>query len=235
MTVSMENKTPHTVMIELGGDRTEIKSGMKIRADCKADRLDFNCYINCDSEFKTMKFPKFVVLHYNFSLSTYYDLLLKRDEAKISFVIKEVKGDHLETYKFLDVDGDFFEILTKDFKVKDEEKAKLQLAGYQKREDRASKYVKVYDVLQSICYVGVPGGILFFGIWYLTNLWMALYVTVPVAVVGVLVGLFIKYILNKFVKKLDKLAGTENDLYVDTNSYFQKEYILNIMNKRMSS
>ena len=230
MIVNMINSTSGTIFVELGTHHIEIKSGMKIRVDCKTDRLDFNCYINCDSEFKTMKFPKFVVLNYNFILSAYYDLLLKCDEAKINFAIKEVKGEHSETYKFLDIDGDSFEILMKDFKVKDEEKAKAQLYEYRKRDERASKYLKVFDVLQSICYIGVPCGILFFGIWYFTNILTALYITIPTAVVGVVIGLLIKKITNNFNNKLDRLAQNQNDLYVDENSYFQKEYILSAVN-----
>lgn len=229
MIVNMINNTANTIFVELGINHIEIKSGMKIRVDSDTNRMQFNCYLNCDSEFKTMKFPKFIVLNYNFILNSFYDVQIKRDETEMFFTEKEAKGDHLETYKFLNIDGDSFEILTKDFKVKDEEKSKFQLADYRKREEKASKYVKVYDVLQSICYVGVPGAILFFGIWYFANLLTALYVTVPVAIVGVLVGLLIKYILAKVVKKLDKIAGNDNDLYVDENSYFQKEYILSVI------
>lgn len=72
---------------------------MQITADSDTARMQFNCYLNCDSQFKTMKFPNFVVLHYNFILSSFYDVMLKRDKTEIKFTEKEAKGDHSEKYR----------------------------------------------------------------------------------------------------------------------------------------
>lgn len=231
MIVFLKNKTSDSIIIELGENSVEIKSGMKIRVESTTDRIKFNCYLNCDNEFKTMKFPKFIVLYYNFILNSSYDVLLKRNETEINITEKEAKGEHAEAYKFLDINGDFFEIMIKEFKVKDEEKAKLQLSDYKIRDEKWSKYLKIFDVLQSICYIGVPGGILFFGVWYFTNIVTALFVTVPIAIVGVFVGMLIKKIIRKFNKKLDRLTENKYDLYVDEKSYFQKEYILSVISK----
>lgn len=230
MIVIFRNETSSPIILELGENIIEIKSGMQITADSDTARMQFNCYLNYDSQFKTMKFPSFVVLHYNFIVNSFYDVILKRDKTVIKFTEKEAKGDHSEKYRFLDINGDYFEILNKEFKVRDEEKSKLQLSEYRRRDEKATNVLRVFDVLQTICYVGVPGGILFFGTWYFANLLTALYVTVPTAIVGVLVGLLIRNLLKKVNNKLEKLGEYENDLYVDDDSYFQKEYILNVIN-----
>lgn len=231
MIIVFKNETAYPVILELGENIIDIKSGTSIRVDSKTERINFSCYLNSDNVFKTMKFPKFIVLYYTFILDSFYDVLLRRDETEIKFVEKEVKGKHSETYKFLDISGDPFEILLKDFKVKSSDIAKAQLSEYRKRDEKASKYLKVFDVLQSFFYIGVPGCILFFGIWYFTNILTALYITIPTAIVGVVIGLLIKKTINNFNKKLDRLTQNKNDLYVDENSYFQKEYILSVIGR----
>ncbi len=230
MIVNFKNETFDTIIIELGENHIEIKSGMKIRVDSETNRIKFNCYPNQYSKFKTMKTIKFVVLNYNFILNVLYDISVKYEEAEIRLTEKEVKGDHAESYIFLNINDDCIEIVNREFKVKDEEKSKFQLADYKRRDEKASKYLKVFDVLQTICYVGIPCGILFFGVWYFADALTALYVTVLIAAVGLVAGLLIRKLIKKVTKKLDKLGEYENDLYVDTNSYFQNEYISNVIN-----
>lgn len=230
MIVYFKNETSDTIIIELGENHIEIKSGMKIRVDSETNRIKFNCYLNQYSNFKTMKSIKFVVLSYNFILNVLYDISVKCEEAEIRLTEKEVKGDHAETYRFLSINDDCIEILNKEFKVKDQEKSKLQLAEYRRRDERASKYLKVFDVLQIICYISVPCGILFFGAWYFADELTALYVTVLIAIIGLVAGLLLRNLIKKVNKKLDKLGKYQNYLYVDTNSYFQNEYISNVIN-----
>lgn len=230
MIVYFKNETSDTIIIELGENHIEIKSGMKIRVDSETNRIKFNCYLNQYSNFKTMKSIKFVVLSYNFILNVLYDISVKCEEAEIRLTEKEVKGDHAEKYRFLNINDDCLEILNKEFKVKDQEKSKLQLAEYRRRDERASKYLKVFDVLKIICYIGVPCGILFFGAWYFADELTALYVTVLIAIIGLVAGLLLRNLIKKVNKKLDKLGKYQNYLYVDTNSYFQNEYISNVIN-----
>lgn len=230
MIIYFKNETFDTIVIELGENHIEIKNGMKIRVDSETNRIKFNCYPNQYSKFKTMKTIKFVVLDYNFILNVLYDISVKYEEAEIRLTEKEVKGDHAETYRFLNINDDCIEILNREFKVKDEEESKLQLADYKRRNEKAPKYLKVFDVLQTICYIGVPSGIIFLGVWYFADALTALYVTVLIAAIGLAAGLLIRNLIKKFTKKLNKPGEYENNLYVDENSFFQNEYISNVIN-----
>lgn len=229
MIICFKNETNSTVILDLGENHIEIKSGMQIRVNSDTDRVKFNCYLNCDNYFKTAKYPDFIVLNYNFILNVFYDVRLKCDETEIKLIEKEVKGDHADTYRFFQIYGEQFEIRNCTFAVKDAEKAKSQIADYQKKDKKVSKYVRVFDVLQTIFYVGIPSAIVFFGVWYFANFLTALYVTVPTIIVGVLVGVLIKNMINKFGKKIDNLTKIKNDLYVNTDSYFEQEYIISVI------
>lgn len=235
MIVNLKNNTAGTIFIALGGAPIEIKSGMAIRVDSETNRLQFHCYPNRYSTFKTPKFPGFIVLEHNFVLTAFYDILLKDEITELEFTEKQAKGDHAETYCFLAINPGRFEVKDRAFQVKDEKDARSQLLQYRQKDEKAAKRLKVLDILQTICYVGVPGCILFFGIWHFVDLLTALYITVPVAIVGVLAGLLIKKLLAKVNKKINKFTQDSNDLYVDTDSYFQKEYIFNVIKRSAES
>ena len=89
--------------------------------------------------------------------------------------------------------------------------------------------------MQSICYIGIPALIILFGIWYFVDLKTALYVLIPLTVIGVIVGLLIKNIINKVNDKLDKINSKfdkKSDKYVDINSFFDKSYIYSVLNNK---
>lgn len=230
MIVNFKNTTLNTVIIELQDECIELKSGMEISVNSETNRIAFNCYSNQSSNFKTIKF---VVFNYNYILNSSYDLLLNSETVFIKLVEKEIHGDHVETYKFIDVISDNISVIDNQFEIKDEAYAKQQILNYEKQEKKATKIVKVIDVLQSICYIGLPFGIIFFGVWYYSNILTALYIIVPLSVIAVIVGLLVRKILNKFNKKLDEIIDDDDkdkhDLYVDKWSYFEKEYIYSVV------
>lgn len=228
MIVNFKNTTLNTVIIELKDDCLELKSGMEISVNSETNRIAFNCYSNQSSNFKTLKF---LILSYNFILNSSYDLLLNSETVFIQLVEKEIKGEHTETYKFIDVISDNISVIDNQFEIKDEAYDKQQILNYEKQEKKATKIAKVFDVLQSICYIGLPGIIIFFGVWYYSNILTALYIIVPLSAISIIVGLLIKKLINKFNKKLDEKIDDNNvhALYIDTWSYFEKEYIYSVV------
>lgn len=226
MIVKFKNTTLNTVIIELKDDCIELKSGMEISVSSETDRIVFNCYSNQSSNFKTFKF---LVLSYNFILNSSYDLLITAETVLINLVEKEIRGEHAETYKFIDVISDNISVVNNQFKIKDELYAKQQILNYEKQDKKATKIAKVFDILQSVCYIGLPAIIIFFGVWYYTNILTALYTIVPLSVISIIVGLLIKKLINKFNKKVEKLNTNNRDLYIDTRSYFEKEYIYSVV------
>ena len=100
---------------------------------------------------------------------------------------------------------------------------------------KIEKISKIADVVQSICYIVIPASIIFFGIWYFTDLLTALYIIIPLSVIAVMVGLSLKYVINKFNNKLDKINSkfekSITDNYKSINSFFDKDYIYNVMNQ----
>lgn len=94
--------------------------------------------------------------------------------------------------------------------------------------------MKIIDALQTICYIGVPALIIFLGIWYFVDFKNAISVIIILGIVGIVIGLLLKKVISKFNNKIDKAnARFDNaNQYVDTNSFFDRAYILSVLNDK---
>lgn len=235
MTVYFVNKTGKTVIIELGSNKIQLNDCEKITVDSETDEIQFSCYLDEISTFKYLPLSKAVIIEYNFILNSLYDLTFHTDIGEVNFVQKQVKGNNLDWYKFVDLQLSNGNIKSQNFFVQDELLVKKQLSAVQKKEHKLEKRFRVIDILQSICYIGIPALIILFGIWYFVDLKTALYVLIPLTVIGVIVGLLIKNIINKVNDKLDKINSKfdkKSDKYVDINSFFDKSYIYSVLNNK---
>ena len=215
MTVYFINESENTVIVELGNDRIKINNENQIKVECETNQMRFNCYPDEKSAFKFMPLSKSVIIEYNFVLNSLYNLTFDNDECEVKFVPKQIKGNNLDCYKFIDLQISNGNINGMEFSVLDESSAKQQLIAVRKKEIKLENKLKVIDILQSVCYVGIPGLIIFFGLWYFVDLITALYVVIPLIIVATAIGLILK-------------KGT--DKFVDFNSFFDKNYILSVLN-----
>lgn len=237
MMVYITNKAGKTIIVELGSEKFKLNNGDKIEVDCKTEKMRFSCCLNENSTFKYLPLSKSVIFEYNFVLNSEYELTLYNDICEINLVQKRVKGNNLEWYKFIDLQLSNGTIDSKEFFIQDELSAKNQLASAHEKEVKREKRLKVINVLQSVCYIGIPALIILFGIWYFVDLKTALSILIPLIVIGVIVGLAIRRILKKVNKKLDKInSKLENSSseYTDFNSFFNKSYIYSVVNYKQS-
>ena len=238
MTVYFINESENTVIAELGNDRIKINNENQIKVECETNQMRFNCYLDEKSAFKFMPLSKSVIIEYNFVLNSLYNLTFDNDECEVKFVPKQIKGNNLDCYKFIDLQISNGNINGKEFSVLDESSAKQQLIAARKKEIKLENKLKVIDILHSVCYVGIPGLIIFFGLWYYVDLKTALYVVIPLIIVATAIGLILKKVINRFNNKLDKFnskfeKGT--DKFVDFNSFFDKNYILSVLNNEKNN
>lgn len=233
MTVYFINKTGKTVIVELGVNTIALNDSEKINIDCKTDKMCFNCYVKENSTFKYLPLSNSVIVEYNFVLNSLYELTLYNDICEIYLVQKKVKGNHLEWYKYVDLQLDNANVNSREFFVQDELSAKNELAYAHEKEIKLEKRLRIIDIFQTTCYIGIPALIILLGIWYFADLKIALTILIPLTVVGIIVGLTIKKILSKFNNKLDKINSkfekNQNE-YVDINLFFNKSYIYNVVN-----
>lgn len=237
MTVYFINKAENTVIVEIENEKTKINDGEKIKVDIKTNRILFSCYTTEDSTFKYLPLTKSVILEYNFILNSLYDLTFENGICEIKLVQNQVKGSNLERYKFIDLQFRGGNINRKEFCVQDELTARNQLLAARKREIKLEKKLKIADVMQSICYIGIPALIILFGIWYFSDLKTALCVLIPLTTIGITVGLILRKVINKFNNKSDKINfkyGNKTNKYVDFNSFFDKSYIYSVLNTNQS-
>lgn len=124
-------------------------------------------------------------------------------------------------------------VSNKEFCVKDELLAKNQLFSAREKEMKLEKKLKVVDIFQTVCYVGIPALIIFFGIWRFVDLKTAVLILIPLMAVGIAIGLLLRKTMNKFNKKLDKMNSKfekGNEKFIDFNSFFDKNYIYDVLN-----
>ena len=119
--------------------------------------------------------------------------------------------------------------------MQDELLAKQQLYEARQREIKLEKRLKIVDVLQTICYIAIPALIILIGVWYFVDLKTALYILIPLSIVGVVIGLLLKKLINKFNDKLDKISleyDKKPNEFIDTDLFFDKNYILDIIKNK---
>lgn len=233
MTVILINKTGKPVIVELNNDKIELNNNERINVSLETNNIRFNCFLNEISTFKYLPLSKSVIVEYNFILNSLYDLTIYNDNCEINFVQKQIKGDNLEWYKFVDLQFSSGYINNKEFFVQDEMLAKEQLSVAREKEIKLEKRLRIIDILQTICYIGIPALIIFLGIWYFVDFKTALVVIIPLTIIGIVIGLLLKKIISKFNNKLDQINSKfekTNDKYVDVNSFFDKNYINSILN-----
>lgn len=233
MTVILINKTGKPVIVELNNDKIELNNNERISVSLETNNIRFNCFLNEISTFKYLPLSKSVIVEYNFVLNSLYDLTIYNDNCEINFVQKQIKGDNLEWYKFVDLQFSSGYINNKEFFVQDEMLAKEQLSVAREKEIKLEKRLRIIDILQTICYIGIPALIIFLGIWYFVDFKTALVVIIPLTIIGIVIGLLLKKIISKFNNKLDQINSKfekTNDKYVDVNSFFDKNYINSILN-----
>lgn len=234
MTVILINKTGKPVIVELNNDKIELNNNERINVSLETNNIRFNCFLNEISTFKYLPLSKSVIVEYNFVLNSLYDLTIYNDNCEINFVQKQIKGDNLELYKFVDLQLSSGYINNKEFFVQDEMLAKEQLSVAREKEIKLEKRLRIIDILQSICYIGIPALIIFLGIWYFVNFKTALGVIIPLTIIGIVIGLLLKKIISKFNNKLDQINSKfdKTTQYIDTNSFFDKDYILSVLNDK---
>ncbi len=234
MTVILINKTGKPVIVELNNDKIELNNNERINVSLETNNIRFNCFLNEISTFKYLPLSKSVIVEYNFVLNSLYDLTIYNDNCEINFVQKQIKGDNLELYKFVDLQLSSGYINNKEFFVQDEMLAKEQLSVAREKEIKLEKKLRIIDILQSICYIGIPALIIFLGIWYFVNFKTALGVIIPLTIIGIVIGLLLKKIISKFNNKLDQINSKfdKTTQYIDTNSFFDKDYILSVLNDK---
>lgn len=233
MTIILINRTGTSVTVELNNDKIELNNNERIDVDIKTNNIRFNCFLNESSTFKHLPLSKSVIVEYNFVLNSAYDLTVYNDNCEINLVKKQIKGDNLEQYRFVDLQFSSGCIKYKEFFVQDEMLAKEQLSVARKKEIKLEKRLRIIDILQTICYIGIPALIIFLGLWYYIDFKTALIVIIPLSIIGIVIGLLLKKIISKFNNKLDKINSKfekANDKYVDVNSFFDKNYINSILN-----
>ncbi len=235
MTVNLINKTGKTVIIEFNNEKFKLNNNERISFSSETNKIRFNCYLNETSTFKYLPLSKSVIIEYSFVLNSLYDLTLCEDNCELEFVEKQIKGNNLELYKFVDLQllNNCY-VNSKEFFVLDETSAKKQLSIAREKEIKLEKRLKLFEILQDICYVGVPALIILIGIWYFVDLRTALSIMIPLTIVAIAIGLLLKKLISKFNNKLEQInskSEKKTNLYVDTNSFFDKEYILDIVKK----
>ncbi len=232
MMICFTNKTKEQITIEFKESKIELESFKRINADSDTNRIHFNCSFNESSTLKHLPLFESIIICYNFIVKSSYNLAIDGNYCEIDLIQKQVKGKHLENYKFADIVLRSGNIKNKAFYVQDELLLKEQLSCAQKRESKINKVFKILNILQSVCNIGIPTLIIFFGLWYFANFQTALLVIIPLTVTAVLIGLLLKYIINKLNRKSDKFnSKSEIDLYVNTDSFFNKDYIYSVLNK----
>ena len=127
MTVYFINESENTVIVELGNDRIKINNENQIKVECETNQMRFNCYPDEKSAFKFMPLSKSVIIEYNFVLNSLYNLTFDNDECEVKFVPKQIKGNNLDCYKFIDLQISNGNINGMEFSVLDESSAKQQL------------------------------------------------------------------------------------------------------------
>lgn len=232
MIVYFNNKTANSLVLELNQDKIQLKSGEKIKFGSERNKMQFHCYLNENSEFKYLPLSKSVITQYSFILNSFYDLIFDKDICEIDLVQKQIRGNNLECYTFIDLQFTGGKINNKEFYVLDELSAKKQLSASQEKEAKLEKKLKIADIMQTICYIGIPALIIFFGIWYFVDITTTLYIIFSLSIIAITVGLLLKKLINKFNNTLDKINSKfekANDKYVDVNSFFDKNYICSVL------
>lgn len=231
MTVILINKTDKRVIVELNNNKFELNNNEKINISLETNNIQLNCFSDEISTFKYLPLSKSVIVEYDFVLAALYELTLYNN-CEITLVQKQIKGDNLELYKFVDLQLNNGCVNNKAFYVQDEASAKEQLAVAREKEIKLEKRLKIIDALQTICYIGVPALIIFLGIWYFVDFKNAISVIIILGIVGIVIGLLLKKVISKFNNKIDKANSRFDNVnqYVDTNSFFDRAYILSVLN-----
>lgn len=235
MTATFINKSDKSVTLVFSNQTYLIASNYGKTFEFDNSSFRFSAYFDIPSSIKNLLFFKSMVLKYNFSLLSEYEVGGVDPSANVVIEIfqKISSGTQTDYYSYVQPESKQASITNICHRVYDEDRFIEKVKQSKKREKIGVVIMSLINALDTFIYIAIPLLVLFFGVKSLLDTRAAIIITAFFAGIGFAVGFTLRLLINLGVTNFNKkhnISDKPKKKYKGYNFYFDSEYISNVIN-----
>lgn len=234
MTVTFINRADIPVSLLFSNQTYLIATNYGQTFECDGESPKFGAYFNIPSNIKNLLFFKSMVLKYNFSLLSEYEVhcVEASENVIIELYKKESSGTQTDYYSYVQPESKQASIMNIGYRVYDEANFIEKIRKSKKREKIGIVIMSLINALDTFIYVAIPLLILFFGVKHAVDTRTAIIVTAFFAGIGFAIGFVLRLLLNLGLAKFNKKHNISDEPKPKLKGYqfyFDNEYISGVI------
>lgn len=234
MTVTFINRSNKPVTLIFSNQTYLIASNYSQTFECNSDSFTFSAYFDIPSNIKNLLFFKSMVLKYNFSLLSEYEVsgFDPSENVVIELFQKTSIGTQTDYYSYVRPESRQASITNIRHRVYDEARFIEKVRQSKKREKIGIVIMSIINALDTFIYIAVPLLVLFFGVKSLVNTRTAIIVTAFFAGIGFAVGFVLRLLINFGLTKFNKKHNISDEPKPKRKGYqfyFDNDYISKVI------
>ena len=234
ITVTFINRANRPLSLLFSNQTYFIASNYGQTFECNGDSLTFGAYFDIPSNIKNLLFFKSMVLKYNFSLVSEYEVhcVEASENVMIELYQKESAGAQTDYYSYVLPESKQASITNIGYRVYDEARFIEEVRKSKKREKIGIVILSIIDALDTFLYIAIPLLILFFGVKHAVDTRTAIIVTAFFAGIGFAIGFVLRLLLNLGLAKFNKkhnITEAPKQKLKGYRFYFDNEYISGVI------
>ena len=236
MKVTFINRSDNPVFLILSNQTDLIAPNYGKSIEVHSDRFTFSSYFDLPSNIKNLLFFKSMVLKYNSSLLSEYEVsgFDQSENVVIELFQKVGNGDQLDYYSYVYPTSQQALITNIKNRVYDEPIFIEKVRQSKKREKIGIIIMSLINALDTFIYIAVPLLVLFFGVKSLVDTRTAIIVTAFFAGIGFVVGFVLRLLINFGLTKFNKKHNISDEpkpkkKYKGYRFYFDNDYISGVI------
>lgn len=234
MSVTFINRADKPLTLILSNQTYLIASNYGQTFECNSDSFTFSAYFDIPSNIKNLLFFKSMVLKYNFSLLSEYEVsgFDPFENVVIELFQKVSSGTQTDYYSYVHPESRQALITNTNHQVYDEPHFIGKVRRSKKREKIGIVIMSLINALDTFIYIAIPLLVLFFGVKSLLDTHTAIIVTAFFAGIGFAIGFTLRLLINLGVAKFNKkhnITDAPKKKYKGYQFYFDNEYISGVI------
>lgn len=234
MTVTFINRADKPLTLIFSNQTYLIVSNYGQTFECNSDSFTFSAYFDIPSNIKNLLFFKSMVLKYNFSLLSEYEVsgFGPSENVVIELFQKISTGTQTDYYSYVRPESRQALIMSMRHRVYDEARFIEKVRQSKKREKIGIVIMSIINALDTFIYIAVPLLVLFFGVKSLVDTRTAIIVTAFFAGIGFAVGFVLRLLINFGLTKFNKKHNISDEPKPKRKGYqfyFDNDYISKVI------
>lgn len=235
MTVTFINREDRPVSLIFFNQTYLIATNYGQTFECDSDCFKFGAYFDIPSNIKNLLFFKSMVLKYDFSLLSEYEVngFDPSENVVIELFQKISTGTQTDYYSYVRPESRQALITSMRHRVYDELRFIEKVRQSKKREKIGIVIMSLINALDTFIYIAVPLLILFFGVKNAVDTHTAIIAVAFFAGIGFAIGFTLRLLINLGVANFNKkhnILDSPKQKYRGYQFYFDNEYISGVIN-----